>query len=330
MEFRKYPDRKAPRRGARTPIREPSPARPVPFREPFARVNIPADLASERTRLGFDDVLEDATAHNVKLRTLLFAWIKQNLRRGTHTPKRKMSTIKDDIAWALQADLDEIPQARPVKTQPTPKKQTDARTIDININLGTLPKLPGFLRSGSFRTVMSRLRRPRAILVICSLITVIGVGMLANYFLSPKTLPGFARTGATGASTVTAGVPDYPTLLPDGKTIADFGGWTRVSPPTSNPVFAYADSIGGIRVTVSQQPLPDSFKSGGDGSQLEELAKNFNATDTLQAGSTTIHIGTSAKGPQSIIFTKNDVLILMKAGARLPENALVAYVESLN
>src|SRR4051812_26486041 len=51
---------------------------------------------------------------------------------------------------------------------------------------------------------------------------------------------------------------EYQTILPEGKSISDFGGWTRVSPPKTDPVYAYTDEINSTSINVSEQPLPQS------------------------------------------------------------------------
>ena len=122
--------------------------------------------------------------------------------------------------------------------------------------------------------------------------------------------------------------PIYQTILPEGKTIDQLGGWERVSPAKASPVFAYIDIIGSIPVSVSEQPLPKSFKTN-TASQIAELAKGYNATDSVSAGSMQVYIGTSAKGPQSVIFTKNNLLILIKSQNVIEDTAWIKYISSL-
>lgn len=126
-----------------------------------------------------------------------------------------------------------------------------------------------------------------------------------------------------------AQTPAYPTLAPKGTSIETLGGWKRVSPPKKDPVFAYADTLEGVNISVSQQPLPASFKDDV-ASQVAALAKQFNATTKLSAGATTAYIGTSAKGPQSVIFTKNDLLILIKSQSKVSDSAWIRYVQLLD
>jgi len=121
---------------------------------------------------------------------------------------------------------------------------------------------------------------------------------------------------------------DYQTILPSGKTITDLGGWQRVSPPESDPVYAYTDTIKGVSVSVSQQPLPDSFKDDAD-TQVTDLAKKFNATAQIDSDGVIVYIGTSAKGPQSVIFTKNDLLILIKSQQKISDTDWANYIASL-
>lgn len=122
--------------------------------------------------------------------------------------------------------------------------------------------------------------------------------------------------------------PDYTTVLPEGKSVVTLGGWQRVSPPEGDPVYAYTDKIEGVSVTVSQQPMPDKFHRNTN-SQVEKLAKGYNATEKIDADGTTVYVGTSAKGPQSVILTKDDLLILIKSQKKVSNDAWKNYVDSL-
>lgn len=121
---------------------------------------------------------------------------------------------------------------------------------------------------------------------------------------------------------------EYQTVVPEGKSISDLGGWKRVSPTKSDPVYAYVDSIDGVAISVSQQPLPKS--KGGAGDQVADIAKRFNATAKIDANGTTVYLGTSAKGPQSAILTKNDLLILIKSQSKIDDKSWGKYAKSLN
>lgn len=122
--------------------------------------------------------------------------------------------------------------------------------------------------------------------------------------------------------------PEYQTILPGDKSISELGGWKRISPPEKEPVFAYADRINDVPISVSQQPLPSSFRSDIP-NRVADLAKKYNATTEIAVGNTTVYIGTSVKGPQSVIFTKKDLLILIKSQKKIENSAWGEYIQSL-
>lgn len=126
-----------------------------------------------------------------------------------------------------------------------------------------------------------------------------------------------------------AKLPEFQTVLPGTKSISELGGWQRISPPQKDPVFAYTDTIGDIPISISQQPLPASFRDDPE-AQVAEAAKKFSATTKIDAGATKVYVGTSAKGPQSALLTKNGLLILIKSQKKVDNAAWAEYVKSLN
>lgn len=126
------------------------------------------------------------------------------------------------------------------------------------------------------------------------------------------------------------GAPSFEVLTPAGKPLKDLDGWT-VTPPSSNGTsfFAYVDNISNVQLQISQQELPSSFIAN-TGEQMKTLATSFNADRTvITANKTTVYIGTSASGPQSVITAKNGLLILIKSSAELDEMQWSKYVDSL-
>lgn len=122
--------------------------------------------------------------------------------------------------------------------------------------------------------------------------------------------------------------PTWQAVLPQGKTIEQLGGWQRVSPKEAAPVFSYADTLESIPLIVSQQSLPPSFRTNSD-QQLSELAKNFNATNKLEKNNLTLYLGTSAKGPQSVLMIIDDVLVMIKSEQKIKDAAWLDYAASL-
>lgn len=122
--------------------------------------------------------------------------------------------------------------------------------------------------------------------------------------------------------------PNFPTISPSGKGVAGLGGWTRISPPGSDPVYAFADKINNISISISEQPLPEDMKQNPSES-IRHLAESFSANEKITISDIMIYIGTSAKGPQSAIFYKNNLLILIKSTAKISNDNWVNYVSNL-
>jgi hypothetical protein len=151
------------------------------------------------------------------------------------------------------------------------------------------------------------------------------------YHASEDGTPTEKQSNAALKSTngnLTKGTPEYKTYVPSGKSIESLGGWTRVSPPERNPVYAYNDSIAGTPIIVSQQPIPKEFKPDVD-SQVSDLAKGYHADHFITVDNAKVYIGTSAKGPQSVILVKGETLILIKASAKLSDDQWTGYVHTL-
>jgi len=123
--------------------------------------------------------------------------------------------------------------------------------------------------------------------------------------------------------------PSFQTVLPSGQSITSLGGWHRVTPPGDDPVFAFGDTIDSVPISVSEQPLPDAFKHDTTNA-VADLAKQYNATTKLKAGDTVVYIGASAKGPQSTILTKHNLLILIKSKNQIDNSSWTDYISSLN
>ena len=336
-----------PQRGDAQPV----PPEPTQNSKPADKVHIPADLASQRHSFGFDDIpVDNEDMEHVRFRDIIKAWIKQTAKNSplekqlsnAKTKKDRLHEIKNDLKWAMQADLDEPVAPQIPKQDPQPPKvvsnkkavaQPQSKTIDININFGSFPKLPKLktlFKRVSFKSVKNRLSRFRFTRRNIALLSG-GALLLASLVLVPQfiTKQGFWAKAGTSESSIADKQPQYTTITPSGKNIQDLGGWKRVSPPDRNPVFAYADKIGTVSINVSQQPIPDSFNPDKE-EKVQEVAKGFNASEKIVVDGTTIFIGTSSKGPQSVITSKGDLLILIKSTGKIDNDAWGEYVKSLN
>lgn len=122
--------------------------------------------------------------------------------------------------------------------------------------------------------------------------------------------------------------PPFHAVTPNSKSIEKLGGWQRLTPPDGTVLYIYTDTLNDVPISVSQQVLPASFKNDKQ-AKLAEVAKGYNATTPLDAGDIKAYIGTSAKGPQSILFIKHDSLVLIKSKQAIPNEIWVAYIKTL-
>lgn len=192
--------------------------------------------------------------------------------------------------------------------------------IDLPASLSSLSFTP-------FKKRTLRLKKTHKVLLAAGGLAIAGFAIYA--IASPSLRPtATEHTPLVTNPGLPSGTPDYPTVSPVGKDIKALGGWKRISPKSSNPVFAYADSIGSTAISVSQQPLPDTFRNEPN-KKVTELAGGFGANEKIQAGSTTVHIGTASNNAQSVIFHKDNLLILIKSTQKLKSTKWVEYVNSL-
>jgi hypothetical protein len=127
----------------------------------------------------------------------------------------------------------------------------------------------------------------------------------------------------------TSNLPNFTPVLPEGTSMDTLEGWQKLSSPNGDVFYAFVDTVNGVTVNVSQQQLPGKFKSDLSNKMLE-MARAYNANTKLQADDDVkIYVGTSAKGPQSVLFTKNGVLVLMKSWATIPDADWITYVNSM-
>lgn len=202
------------------------------------------------------------------------------------------------------------------------------KTIEIKVSLPPLPRrLPP---ASSVITLINRipeLNRRTLLIGSISLVALSAV-LTANALMNGRQAGGSEALGAHPLDRLERGTPSFPTVLPKGKTAEQLGGWTRVSPPQGEAVYAYTDTIDRIPISVSQQPLPAELRQN-TAAKVEEMAYSFSATEKMTVGRTTLYIGSSSNGPQSVILVKDDLLVLMKSTAPISSKKWGDYAASL-
>lgn len=122
--------------------------------------------------------------------------------------------------------------------------------------------------------------------------------------------------------------PSFDMLLPKGKT-TDQISFALVSPEGNAPVYAFIDQIGSTKIKISEQELPEQFKSNPD-AELERVAKSFQATDIIQIDEIKVYHGLSDKTKvQSLVFVKNRRLIFIASPDKLTDDTWAGYILNL-
>jgi len=166
-----------------------------------------------------------------------------------------------------------------------------------------------------------------AVIVAASFVGVMLIASLMfKSFLSPGS--GGLVQGEADAETITLNAePEFALLYPDNRTREELS-IALVSPPGAAPVFTYVDLLDEINIQVSQQRIPDDLKSNQE-AKLKELAEGFTANTPINGDDYRAFLGTSDKGPQSVIAIKGELLILIKSSREIKTDFWRAYLSSL-
>jgi len=183
-----------------------------------------------------------------------------------------------------------------------------------------------------------KISKKLTIIFLSVIIVIVSVSAYYLFFINKANslsaqIPQTANDGSevqsdTKVSDIGEAKPEFSTILPAGKTISNLGGWTLISPKGTAPAYTYTDRLNGIGINISEQILPEGFEEDTD-QKIENLALGFNASQKISANGLAVYIGTSTDGPQSIIFRKNNLLILIKSDTTISNDQWVAYINSL-
>ncbi len=221
-------------------------------------------------------------------------------------------------------------EARTSGTAPTEPKK-----IDVSLNL-TLPNLrlgnvkkkvhTGLSRAVPTPVKMQIKRRSKKQLLIggagLAVVVIAVIGMLAMVNGSSK--GKFSDKGVLGEKSVKI---DFKPLLPNGKTDETTAYKTAVD-GQNRPIYTFTDKIGATDLTVTEQPLPESLKGDTD-TKLATMAKDLYLTDVINASNPKAYMGTSVRGPQTVIFTKNGLLVFIQSQAKIDKDQWSEYVTRL-
>ena len=289
MKYRDHSLRYVPRRSVQKPAR--------PVEQPVVKTQPEPDEDNHFKRVQHDEPLIDIHDTSSRIEN-----VKETLG-GIHH-----AAVEIFLPYAKKHTKRVYAKARPVVTSHT---KTAASTLSSSTR-----KLP-----------LSKKHLIQLVVVI--ILFASGYGLAHRTQQKPPTNAGDSSQNTTANEPIGGTSPTYDTVLPDGKSIDELGGWSRVSPPDRNPVFAYVDTLERVEISVSQQPMPSDFSNNPD-EDIKELALGFNAKERVVADDATVYfIGTSTKGPQSVILAKKGTLILIKSPIQIKNEVWSEYIASL-
>lgn len=152
-------------------------------------------------------------------------------------------------------------------------------------------------------------------------LTVIVVGAI----ISSRNHNNGDTTDVLGQTATVDATPDFSTLKP---TTSDNQATDFVYNPDKK-VLKYDDILDDIRIVVNQQPLPSEFQSDPTG-KVEALAAANYYKDKISTSDTTAFSGMSVKGSQTVIFTKNNLLVFISADRKIDTLKWSKYIESMH
>ena len=157
----------------------------------------------------------------------------------------------------------------------------------------------------------------------------VGVGLLAATILPLALHSPRKTTTQTDVGTSTTGVlkdsitkPPFQVAAP--KKDLHSG---QVAYDSTKGVAVYSIKLKDRNLVVSQQLLPEGFKSDPT-SRLKTLAETIYAKDAIAGKNSTAYLGTSIKGPQTLVFVTNELLVFIKSDGKIDNDQWRTLLDS--
>ncbi len=184
--------------------------------------------------------------------------------------------------------------------------------LSITVQIPPLRK-PQKPTLSTFRATMRRLSRPRVFIPLGLVLAVVCIIVLNGSSSSPATKPVAARDRTT---------PDFVPLRPSAEKAS------TVKYDGKRNLVSYTTTFSGSRITVSQQPLPATFKK--DPRALTGAADSIKATQRLDTDKGPLFIASNEEGSdQMAIYAAEKVLLFIHTDRALDDPSWKAFIELL-
>lgn len=133
------------------------------------------------------------------------------------------------------------------------------------------------------------------------------------------------QTAPTPTEKPSKAKPSFEVFTPNN---ADMVGLERKA-PSGEDIYTYSDILDGVRIEVTQQQLPESFKADKD-AKLASFAKDNDLINVIKVDQNKIYHGFIEKSKiGSLVFIKEDRLIFIQSSAKLTDDQWTGYYLSL-
>lgn len=267
---------------------------------------------------------------------------------SSHSQTTPNHLAAEDKEWdQLLSKVEEDQNRKNRKLNPFSKKNSafdkppeeDLRKVEVNIKL-SLPKVDVARFKGvrkvlaPFSRALDRLKKIRPTKRNIAIGSVALILIVAGIVVGNKYLFGDKNSGAevAGTSKVTkeevpepTNDPTFAIAKPQGRELPK----EKIIFDPKRKFAKFEDDINGIPISVSQQPIPDGIKSDPVAGTTK-LAKDFGAAEEITVDGTKINYGQDEKGQQTVILTKNGLLIFILTSAQTDKEGLKIYAGNLN
>ncbi len=223
-----------------------------------------------------------------------------------------------------------------------PNQSTDAsQTNDVPEAAEMSQTLPSATSNISIQINMPKLHWPKiklpplpykkiAIWVgigIVSLVIIIGaIFTVKHFFFKPKPV---VSMGASQDDAAILTSPTFKPVAPKSKPNLAQGSSQATSFDGKLDSYSFTDSLNGVPLTVSQQPIPATFSSASQA--LSSVAKSMNAKTIIptSSGLPAYEVFNANTSIQSLVFTMNNLLIFIQSNFQHSNAEWTNYINSL-
>jgi hypothetical protein len=190
-------------------------------------------------------------------------------------------------------------------------------TISININLPKfqLPKV----------TIPWPKIRKWGVVAAAVLLVFAGSLLAIRFYLGV----GSDRADGTNSAAGESDKPSYQPIAPKDKQNLASGDDSVSAYDPKRKLYTFNDNYQGTQLTISQQPLPKSFKS--DPIQIRKAADSIRATEEVDTALGMAYIGFDEQANvQRIMLIYRDLLVFIMTNKKLDKETIKTYIETLN